>query len=287
MGGTQTLRVPQDHKTIREALGLARPGDRVLVGPGVYYENLALPDSVVLESVAGSEATTIDGSFAGPVIECSGVSPATVVRGFRLTHGKSHFGGGVRCWDGASPVLEDNIIVENSAVYGGAIAARHGSFPVIRLNRIHRNHAEGSGGGIYGIDGNDQGVLSIMSNTIWGNVTGPERAMGGGIWVGGIDASIRHNILRQNSASGCGGAIWAGFAGTKRVEGNHLEGNTAIERGGALYIDQGTGVVAENTFAGNGAPESSGMHLGDLGAFAVHGNVEVGSADSRQPLSTR
>lgn len=92
--------------------------------------------------------------------------PATVVRGFRITHGKSHFGGGLRCWDRASPILEDNLIIENSAVYGGAIAARHGSFPTIRLNRIHRNHAESGGAGVYGIDGDEHGVRHVISNTI-------------------------------------------------------------------------------------------------------------------------
>ena len=41
-----TQRVPEDHGTIQDAVEAARPGDLVLIGPGVYREQVNVTDAV-------------------------------------------------------------------------------------------------------------------------------------------------------------------------------------------------------------------------------------------------
>jgi pectin methylesterase-like acyl-CoA thioesterase len=69
-----TIRVPDDHATISEAILASEWGDTILVGPGVYKESLVLSDTkgdgIILKSVEGPETTTIAyGDAAGNVNE--------------------------------------------------------------------------------------------------------------------------------------------------------------------------------------------------------------------------
>ena len=58
----RTVRVPEDHHSIAEALASSQPSDRILIGPGTYYETLELPNhDVMLASTDGPEVTMIDG----------------------------------------------------------------------------------------------------------------------------------------------------------------------------------------------------------------------------------
>ena len=58
----RTVRVPEDHHSIAEALASSQPNDRILIGPGTYYEMLELPNhDVMLASTDGPEVTMIDG----------------------------------------------------------------------------------------------------------------------------------------------------------------------------------------------------------------------------------
>ncbi len=85
----QTLRVPQDFPTIQLALNAAQTGDTVSVGPGTWFENLALTSKeITLVSVAGPATTTLDGGHLGPVLQITHTpGMATVVSGFTIQNG--------------------------------------------------------------------------------------------------------------------------------------------------------------------------------------------------------
>lgn len=265
-------RVPQDFPTIQDAIDNAESGQTIVVAPGNYEENLRITRDVVLESVGGADRTTIDGRSRGSVVEFSGVSNRAAIRGFRITHGASSFGGGIRCTDHARPKIENNVIAENTATHGGAIAAQEGSCPWILSNKILANHATDEGGGIYLIDAPLDTVM-VASNEIWGNTAGPGKGgVGGGGWFGGVNVVFIHNMVEQNLASGHGGALWVGFAGWKRIAGNSFRGNSSKIIGGAIWLDQGSSLIDENVFELNTAPTAPDMAIGDLGTHVVQSN---------------
>lgn len=285
----RVLHVPAEYGTIQAGLDAATPGDVVLVAPGTYRENLSMPSGVVLQSEAGPGVTTIDGSSAGSVIECIGVSSSTEIRGFHITNGtgsmqfNGRYGGGIVCWTGASPLIEGNAFSGNRATFGGAIGCRYSSWPTIRRNEIRSNIAYFEGGGIYAIDGVG-GTITIHANHISSNqvIGSTSGASGGGLWVGGIDALITGNWLVENAASspaavGGGGGMWLGFEGSRIVTGNVLVGNTHDNLGGGTWINDGITIFESNTLYGNAAPLGGGIATGGIGTKLIRRNIVVRS----------
>ncbi|MCB5169533.1 right-handed parallel beta-helix repeat-containing protein [Streptomyces bambusae] len=59
----RVLRVPAGYATIQQAVDRARPGDLVLVGPGVYRESVTLPTPRVVLRGTDRNRTVVDGEF--------------------------------------------------------------------------------------------------------------------------------------------------------------------------------------------------------------------------------
>ena len=89
------IRVPQDEATIQAAIDAAQTGDRVLVDPGIYPEQIDfLGKNIVVESTAGAAQTVIDGQgVLGYVVSLAGAQTvAAVLRGFTVTGGYGEIG---------------------------------------------------------------------------------------------------------------------------------------------------------------------------------------------------
>lgn len=111
---------------------LARPttidGDRVLVLPGTYLENVDfLGKDVRVVSTNGAAATIVDASGVGTAVTfATGEGAGAVLDGFTLRNGRGTgsepdiVGGGVRCV-GASPTLRNLIVRENKALRGSGL----------------------------------------------------------------------------------------------------------------------------------------------------------------------
>ena len=135
---------------IQDAIVDASEGDVVLVQPGTHYERLDFHGKGVhLLSAAGAEATILDGSQEGSVVEMRAMEPATaILEGFTLTNGfgtEGH-GGGVFV-ENADGLIQHNVFVANSANIGGGVYLRHG-YATVRNNLILANHAAEGGGGL-------------------------------------------------------------------------------------------------------------------------------------------
>ena len=61
-----TRRVPEDHRTIQAAVDAARPGDLVLVGPGVYREEVKVTVPSLVVRGSDRNRVIVDGEFRRP-----------------------------------------------------------------------------------------------------------------------------------------------------------------------------------------------------------------------------
>ena len=132
-----TRRVPQDVATIQAALNASANGDRVLVSPGTYAENLDFQGKdVSLESSGGAAATNI-APAGGTVVT---VGPGGAVVGFTIADGNASFGAGMTV-SGSGTRIALNVFQDNHAPSGSAGAAIYGNnaSPLIERNHFRRN----------------------------------------------------------------------------------------------------------------------------------------------------
>jgi nitrous oxidase accessory protein len=129
--GAAILAVEPGPDGLREAVARAAPGDRLLLGPGVYGGGIVIDKPLTLQ---GSTGAVIDAGGAGSAVKI--LAPDVTVRGLEIrgsgTRGED-FDSGIYIEQGADrPVIEDNKVEEN--LFGIVL---HGSRDaVVRNNRI-------------------------------------------------------------------------------------------------------------------------------------------------------
>ncbi len=144
-------------------------------------------------------------ALSSPVIKNNVITGNEAIR--RPTGTRSAGGGGIRCGDG-SPRILNNVISSNSGMYGGGVVMNYASGTIrnniITDNRVYEavSFAPTYGGG--GVWVNQGGSANIIeNNTIFGNSssgTGSGAAgRGGGILIWGNTASVRNNIVWNNT----------------------------------------------------------------------------------------
>jgi hypothetical protein len=136
------LLVPAEYLSIQAAINAASAGDTVLVSPGIYYENLDFKGkAITVASVAGPQATIVDGQHSGAVVNfSSGEGPDSVIKGFTIQNGFSSWGSGISLF-ATSPTIVSNIIQYNDEVIGywGAGIGGWSASPVIEQNLFRYN----------------------------------------------------------------------------------------------------------------------------------------------------
>ena len=268
-----TLKVPSNFPTIQSAITAASPGDKVLVSPGTYVENINFNGkSITVTSKRGSKKTIIDGSAKDSVATfASGEGPGSVLNGFTLRNGRSGFdtpgfgdGGGIRI-SSSSPTVTGNSIVDNRACSGAGISINFGS-PLIQGNTISRNARQGCGGGSAGgglfIGGGP--AAQIIGNVISDNTS----IEGGGIRLNAAGTpTIRGNIISSNAVTGVipcssGGGIAIVNISDALIAGNLIAGNSAGCGGGISWLVPSSArgpLLVNNTIADNDSPMGSGI----------------------------
>ena len=194
-------------RTVQAAIDLAGIlGGEVWVRAGTYRERITLyPHAYLYGGFAGTEdsrdqrdwkrhVTILDGQAAGTVVSIRAGWQVSTIDGFTIRNGKTtYYGGGIRCYEGASPIITNNTITGNISVW-----------------TQDPNSSGGAGGGI--CCGN-YSAPTITNNTITGNnsvnwARGPMG--GGGIYCGYFSSPmIANNTITGNSSFGlnCGGGI--------------------------------------------------------------------------------
>ena len=248
---------------IQHCLDSCVAGDTVLVGPGVYYENIVWPSTprICLVSELGPDTTAIDGDSVGRVISIStGVDSITLISGFNIRNGYltdiSDCGAGIYC-ENSSPTITNNVIADNrvgGAALGGGIACLGNSSPIITENVVSDNgggaHDGVRGGGIACVDSS---APVVTENTITGNYA---TVAGGGIYCGpNSKATITNNDIADNSTGECmcgwiGGGIACDYRSAPVITGNTITGNYA-NFGGGIGCDSSEPFIDGNDITGN------------------------------------
>jgi len=258
-----TRKVPSEYKTIQRAIDAAAAGDTILVGPGLYKENLILRVSASLIGTRGAAKTIIDGGGRASVLTCEGLDSTATIKGFTFRNGVGLEGGGMLL-SNAFPSVVENVFTADSAVYGGALCALW-SNSIIRNNKFVANRAQ-YGAAIY---------TMLLAPTIESNVVENNVAKIGGAFYFGKSSEVKviKNTLANNEATETGGAIFCGKA-IPTMDSNVFKTNKAHE-GGAIYSFHCSGIIKGNLFLENVALRGGAMAFADTMAPDIRNNTIV------------
>jgi parallel beta-helix repeat protein len=197
-----------DFATVSAAIEAAKPGDRILVRPGLYEEGLVVDKPL---EILG------DGPVAEIEIRARGASAvlfqASIGRVANLTLRQAGGVGkfGVNITQGRLDLEGCDISSQSLA----CVAIRDGADPRLRRNQIH-------GGKEGGVRVFDDGLGTLEDNDITGNtLSGVEIKAGG-------NPTLRRNRVNRNGYE----AVWIWDGGQGLLEDNDLTGNS----GGAWAI---------------------------------------------------
>ncbi|SEE02736.1 Nitrous oxidase accessory protein NosD, contains tandem CASH domains [Streptomyces sp. 2224.1] len=233
-GAQVTIRVPADAPTISDAVSLARPGDLVLVAPGVYHESVKIDTARLTLRGASRDKVVIDGRLRQP----NGVvvaAPGVAVENLTVKNN-----------------TQNGVLVTGSAKAVAGLPGRSGGYdtgdePVTFLKSFLVSYVTATRNGLYGIY-----AFSAQNGVIEHSY-----ASGGadsGIYVGQCKPCrvvVRDNIAELNAV----GYEGTNAGGDMYVVGNRLVGNrvglTTDSDHQEKLLPQQSAVIAGNLIAAN------------------------------------
>jgi hypothetical protein len=263
---SRVIQVPDDSDTIADALAAAEDGDLVAVAPGVYREHdLRLKAGVSLEGTTGvPEDVVIDAEGQGRVLICEGVGADVTVSGLTFRNGfatgptEYDRSGGAVFFSHSEPRIASCVFVANVAsAAGGAVRVTYASPQLIACRFVDNRAATGGGAIDCSLDanpvfdschfeGNESawgGAISARVNahptvnscTFFANRADDGYGYGGGFYCDFESESLLDQCILQNNEGIYGGAVAVFDKAQLMLRGSTIVGNTAQERGHALY----------------------------------------------------
>lgn len=233
-GARVTIHVPGDAPTISDAVSLARPGDLVLVAPGVYHESVRVSTPRVTLRGESRDKVVIDGRLQQP----NGVvvtAPGVAVQNLTVRNN-----------------TQNGVLVTGSAKAAAGMPGQSGGYdtgdePVTFLKSFLVSYVTATRNGLYGIY-----AFSTQNGVIEHSYT--SGGADSGIYVGQCKPCrivVRDNIAELNAV----GYEGTNASGDMYVVGNRLVGNrvgltTNSDHQEKLVPQQGS-VVAGNLIAAN------------------------------------
>jgi len=213
-------------------------GDVIEVFEGIYGENITFPsEDCTLTSRDPDDwqvvaNTIINGGGSDSVVKINNSqSNDTVLKGFTITNGSANYGGGIYC-EGSLPTIANCIIEKNhSNNGGGGIECYNSASPKIRNCVFIGNVAGGCGGGIDIISNSDPTIENCTFFMNNGN-------SGGGVYIRNAGMStpeLTNCTFSKNDASASGGGIYFWDSATTIVTNSIFYDNSAGNPGDEIY----------------------------------------------------
>jgi hypothetical protein len=156
------------------------------------------------------------------------------------------------------------------------IVAGAGQTPVLRGFTVRNGYAFPDAGGVYTYGG----PALIEENLITSN----HGCFGSGLEANFSSATIRANVIsdnHQNCSGGYGGGIVVLGAGTTKVLGNVIDGNSNGSGGGIALFAAGAPTLSGNVIRNNsGGSEGGGISMGNSSNALIVNNMIVGNSAS-------
>ncbi|MEQ0562307.1 right-handed parallel beta-helix repeat-containing protein [Amycolatopsis sp. NEAU-NG30] len=262
--GPATIRVPQDAPTVQQAVDSARPGDLVLVSPGVYHESVrvTVPDLVL----RGTDRNRV--VFDGEVRRPNGIvvtAPGVAVENLTV---RNHTLNGVLVTGMAD---ESGGLARGSDGYTRLNPAE---FPPVQGFRV--SYVTASNNGLYGVYAFDSQHGLIEHSYASGSADS-------GFYVGQCspcDIVVRGNVAERNAV----GYEGTNASGRMAVVGNRFAGNRVGVSTNSDYqeafVPQRDAAIVGNVVASNAEPGSPAQADGGFG-------VGIGIAGGTRNLVAR
>jgi len=282
--------VPGDSSTIQGGINGASNGDTVLVAKGHYYERISFKGKAILvasDFIYDGSPATIDSTIIDANPESLGVADTgsvvrfvnqedsnSIIKGFTIQNGvgtistyNQRCGGGIFC-DSSSSTIANNIIKDNSALFGGGINCYWYSSPTINNNKIVDNSASAAVGGYGGgICCYEYSSPNIDKNKITGNFANDA---GGGIYCEEFSSpTITEDTITNNSASG-GAGIYCGQHTTSTIKNNLITNDSAGYAGG-IYCNTANVSISNNIITDN---YGDGIYVTDCSPTITHNTID-------------
>jgi len=238
------------YKRIGTALWDAQPGDTIMVGAGVYYESIGLKPSVRVQG-AGPDVTFLISEGRPAVVGTGALTSTCVLDGFTIIGGANgnptSRGGAIYIDDGAQEIISNNVI-------SGCIATE-------------------KGGGIY-IQGEDTAPI-IINNVFVGNIV--HHVGGAAIYIEDAAPVISGNTFVDNLSYTDGGALavytidYPYYQAT--ITNNMFISNTALAKGGAIYLQSAQPLISSNSILSNTALMGAGIFANYYSEASIENNL--------------
>ncbi|AMM52590.1 nitrous oxide reductase [Rufibacter sp. DG15C] len=254
-GGTLQVCASCPIKSVKQAVNLAKPGDRIVVNGGIYKEaGIVIAKSIQL---IGQNNPVIDGNFKGQIITI--LADGVVVQGFTLKNVATSYtrdDAAIRVIERSNTKILQNTIVNT---YFG-IYLQNADHSEIRGNVV-------VGKDVTGLNESSLGNAIHLWQSNNAVITGNKvRGHRDGIYLEFVKNSrVKDNLSQHNLRYG----LHFMFS-----DGNVYTHNTFKRNGAGVAVMYTSNIVMErNTFEGNWGPASYGLLLKDIRDSKIHHNT--------------